>query len=278
MKRNIDIIRNPKKLNPWVKKSITLFNETAYLDNIHGIYPFQVAPQQRIEGSIRREMIQAHQSRDTERLLNLLMSQTRFPYEEPIWFLLKNVRSCATNNPRQIQRIADTLYSMTAEETLRRIESSPDFNTQIGPMFGAWLKRNFKSLSTPQFQSAGKGIFVLEASEDEAMQFVREILKQDLEKRPDLVAKVNAQYIIGEAKWIGQPGGNQEKQVKEVLLFCKNQRRDIRRIGIVDGFPWALYNSNGNLINTKETVLIQESPYDTLSALLLKDYFQQFLV
>lgn len=276
MKRKLDIIKNPEKLNPWVKRSIALFNETAYLDNIQGIYSFQITSQQRIEDSIRREIIQAHQSRDTERLINLLLSQTKFPYEEPIWYLLKNVKGCAANNPRQFQRIADILYSMTVEETIRRLESPPDFNTQIGPMFGAWLKRNFNSLSIQQFQLSEKGIFILEASEDEARQFIKEILKQDLEKRPDLVAKVNKQYIIGEAKWIGQPGGNQEKQVKEVLNFCRNQRGVIRRIGIVDGFPWAVYNRTGSLINSKEAVLIQESPYDILSALLLKDYFQQF--
>lgn len=277
MERTIDIIKNPEKLNPWVRRSLALFNETNYLDNIQEIYPFEITPAQKVENSVRRKIIQAHQSRDTEKLLNLLTSQTKFPYEDPIWYLLKNVRDCATNNPRQIQRIADALYSMTAEETIVRLESPPDPNTQTGPMFGNWARKNFNPLPLQRFQLSGKGIFILGGSEDEGKQFVREVLKQDLGKRPDLVAKVNTQYIIGEAKWVGQPGGNQEKQVKEVLQFCENQKGNVRRIGIVDGFPWALYNKNGNLFNTKEAVLIQESPYDVLSALLLEDYLQQFI-
>ena len=85
------------------------------------------------------------------------------------------------------------------------------------------------------------------------------------------------QLIIGEAKWIGQPGGNQEKQVQEVLKFCRNQRGDVIRIGVVDGFPWSLFNINHRLVNNKEAVNIQESEYDIVSAILLEEYFNQFL-
>ena len=101
-------------------------------------------------------------------------------------------------------------------------------------------------------------------------------LGQKLNKRPDLVAKAKSAYIIGEAKWIGQPGGNQEKQVQEVLEFCKNQRGDVIRIGIIDGFPWAVFNAKGNLVNNKEAVFVQESEYDIISALLLSDYLNEF--
>lgn len=276
MERTIDIISNPEKLNPWAIQSIALFNETAYLDSIQEIYPFEIATPQRLDADIHRETIQAHQTRDTERLLKLLTYQIKFPYEDPVWYLLKNIKGCSANNPKQTRRIAETLYSMTVEETIIRLESPPKLNTQIGPMFSTWLRKNFNFLPPEQFQSSENGIFILEASEDVGKKFVQESLKQNIEKRPDLVAKVNRQYIVGEAKWIGQPGGNQEKQVQEVLKFCKNQRGNARRIGIIDGFPWALYNTNGRLINNKEAIMIQESPYDILSALLLKNYFQQF--
>ncbi len=277
MKRTIDIINNPENLNPWVRHSVALFSETSYLDNIQEIYPFQISQHpQRINSRIRRAIIQAHQGRDTEKLLSLLESQIKFPYEDPVWYLLKKVRGCLANNPSQVQRIADSLYSMTAEETVIRLESPQKLNTQIGPMFRAWLKRTFNFLPLNPFQSSQNGIFVLEASEEAGKQFVQNILRQVVAKRPDLIAKVNTQYIIGEAKWIGQPGGNQGKQVQEVLVFCRNQRGNIRRIGIVDGFPWAVYNRNGKMINNEEAVLIQESEYDILSALLLNDLFLQF--
>ena len=62
---------------------------------------------------------------------------------------------------------------------------------------------------------------------------------------------------------------------KEVLNFCQNQRGNVLRIGIIDGFPWALKDNNGNIINGKEAVYVQESEYEIISALLLKKYLQQ---
>ena len=96
-------------------------------------------------------------------------------------------------------------------------------------------------------------------------------------KRPDLVAKVNSTYVIGEAKWIGSPGGNQNKQVVEVINLCRNQRGKVIRVGIIDGFPWAVYKTNGQIINDKSCVLVQECEYDIVSALLLKEYLKTFL-
>jgi hypothetical protein len=143
-------------------------------------------------------------------------------------------------------------------------------------MFNTWLKSEFDCLRINEFENSEEDIFVLDATEEEGKQFVLDVLNQNIEKRPDLVAKINGQYIIGEAKWIGQPGGNQEKQVKEVVAFCENQRGAVRSIGIVDGFPWAIYNDHGRIINSKEVVLIQESEHNIMSALLLQEYFSQF--
>jgi|GEM_PF-882228 len=277
MKRIINIEKEFDRLNPWVAKSLNLFNKTPYLDNVSDIYPFEISKKNVFEDSIRRKIISAHSRRDTNKLIELLKELPKFPYEEPIWYILKKVKGCLEKNPLQLLRIANILYEMTSEETLIRLESAPKLNTQTGPMFGRWLRNNFDFIPKNDFLASNKGIYILESSEEECKIFVREELGQDLQKRPDLVAKVNNQYIIGEAKWIGQPGGNQGKQVEEVIVFCSNQRANVRRIGIVDGFPWALYNEEGNLISNKETVRVQESPYDLLSALLLKEYMESFV-
>lgn len=277
MERTIDIENNPENLNKWVLKSINLFKETNYLDQILEVYPFQIASPERLEPSVRRTIINAHQSRRTGELIQILKGLTKFPYEDPIWYLLKNIEGCDENNPVQIQRIANSLYSMTAEETVVRLEAAPKLNTQMGPMFNAWLRQKFTLLTLNRFQASTSGICFLDASEEVGKQYINDILHQNLDKRPDLIAKVNNQLIIGEAKWIGQPGGNQEKQVQEVLKFCRNQRGNVFRIGVVDGFPWSLYNNNHRLVNNKEAVNIQESEYDIVSALLLEEYLQGFL-
>lgn len=277
MDRTIDIRTNPESLNEWVRQSIDLFSSSDYLDQILEVYPFQIAAPERLDAGIRRRIIAAHQARRTEELIELLKGLTKFPYEDPIWYLLKNIEGCIDNNPRQIQRIAESLYSMTAEETVVRLEAAPKLNTQMGPMFNGWLRRNFTALELDAFQRSEHGVCILDSSEEVGREFINDTLHQNLAKRPDLIAKVNRQVIIGEAKWIGQPGGNQEKQVQEVLNFCRHQRGNVLRIGVVDGFPWSVFNINHRYVNNKEAVNIQESEYDIVSALLLQNYLQRFL-
>lgn len=272
MKRKIDIEKNPDQLNQWILKSIKLFSETSYLDNVLEVYPLQIEAPERLDEVVRRQIIMDHQSRQTRALIEALGLLSKFPYDDPVWYLLKNVKGCLDKNPKQVRRIADTLYSMTADETVVRLESAPKLNQQMGPMFGAWLKRKFNLLKEVEFIKSKEGIFVLDASEEEGLAFVKGTLKQDLRKRPDLVAKVDKQYVIGEAKWVGQSGGNQNNQVGDVLEFCSKQRGSVTRVGIIDGFPWALYGANGEVINDKVAVSVQESEYDIVSALLLEKY------
>jgi len=277
MDRVIDIENNRNELNEWVLKSIELFENTPYLDNILEVYPLLSAQPERLDSSLRRRIISAHQGRRTAELIEILQNEVKFPYDEPLWFLIKNIKGCLENNPRQIQRIADSLYAMTAEETVFRLESAPKLNTQMGPMFTVWLRNNYELLPIDEFQTSQQGIYILDSSEEDGKTFINDVLNQNLKKRPDLVAKVNDTYIVGEAKWIGSPGGNQDKQVDEVIDFCRNQRGNVIRIGIIDGFPWAIKKTNDTIINFKAAVQVQESEYDIISALLLTEYLDSFV-
>lgn len=259
-----------------MRKSVELFQSRPYLDIIYQIYPFKLSARKVLDPTLRRKIIQAHNCRNTQKLIRILQSLDKFPYEDPVRYVLKAVKNCLNNNPKQVGRIAKGLYSMTAEETLTRLEAAPELNTQTGPMFRTWLMKKFRPVSLAKFNSSRDGIIILDVSEEEGKQYIQS-LGQGISKRPDLIAKAGSQIIIGEAKWIGQPGGNQSKQVQEVLDFCRKQRGNIRRIGIVDGFPWAVYKENGVIINNTEAVLVQESEYDLLTALLLEEYLEQFL-
>ena len=133
MNRSIDIEKKREELNEWVLKSIELFETTPYLDNIiREVYPLQTASPVRLDDGLKRRIILAHQSRSTNELISILQNEVeKFPYDEPLWYLMKNIHGCLDNNPLQIQRIANSLYSMTAEETVIRLESAPKLNTQF---------------------------------------------------------------------------------------------------------------------------------------------------
>ncbi|MGB2153459.1 MAG: hypothetical protein ACPHVX_05840 [Flavobacteriaceae bacterium] len=277
MDRTIDIENERDELNEWILRSMEIFEETPYLDNLLTIYPLETAVPNHLEQRLKRNIISAHQGRRTEELIQILQGEVKFPYDEPLSYLIKEVENCRTSNPRQINRIANTLYAMTADELVVRLESAPKINQQMGPMFTNWIRSNFELLNLEDFAESTEGIYVLSSSEEDGKTFVNETLNQNLQKRPDLVAKVNETYIIGEAKWIGRSGGNQNNQVKDVLDFCRDQRGDVIRVGIIDGFPWATKKTNGSIIKDKVNVLVQESPYDIVSALLLEEYLETYL-
>lgn len=277
MDRTIDIENEREELNEWVLKSVELFENTPYLDNLLEVYPLETAVPNHLEQRLKRRIISAHQGRRTADLIDILQGEVKFPYDEPLSFLIKEVKDCKDANPQQINRIANTLYAMTADELVVRLESAPKINQQMGPMFTNWLRTKFNLLNIEDFQRSTNGIFVLSSSEEDGKNFVNDVLNQDLRKRPDLVAKVNETYIVGEAKWIGRSGGNQNNQVRDVLDFCRDQRGAVIRIGVIDGFPWATRKTNDSIINDKVNVLVQEFPYDLLSALLLEDYLNTFL-
>lgn len=277
MNRTIDIVEERDQLNEWVLKSVELFENTPYLDNLLEVYPLETAVPTHLNAQLKRRIIAAHQARRTNELIDILKREVKFPYDEPLAYLIKEVRNCLESNPRQMHRIANTLYAMTAEELVIHMESAPKLNTQMGPMFTKWLRNKFELLNIEDFKESTDGIFILSTSEEEGKTFVNDILNQNLRKRPDLVAKVNETYIVGEAKWIGRSGGNQNNQLRDVLDFCRDQRGNAIRIGIVDGFPWATHKINNSIINDKVNVQVQEFPYDVLSALLLEDYLNKFL-
>jgi hypothetical protein len=277
MNRTIDIENERDQLNEWVLRSIELFENTPYLDNILEVYPLESSRPNRIGERLRRRIINAHQDRRTDELIQILQGQIKFPYDEPLWFLMKNIGNCLQNNPQQKLRIAESLYSLTADEVVFKLEEAPKLNTQMGPMFTAWLRRNFNLLNLNEFEQSYEGVFILNSSEQEGKDFVNDVLNQNVSKRPDLVAKVNNRYVIGEAKWIGSPGGNQNKQIVEVINLCRDQRGNVIRIGIIDGYPWATQNSDGGTLYEKTAVMTQECEYNLISALLLEDYLNSII-
>ena len=40
-----------------------------------------------------------------QELLDILREEVKFPYDEPLWFLIKNIQGCLENNPQQIQKL-----------------------------------------------------------------------------------------------------------------------------------------------------------------------------
>lgn len=274
MERTIDIENEFDRLNIWVQRSIEIFNGLDYLDQVGEVYDFGIGRPDRLEEDLRNQIITTHVNQNDEELIRLLRLVKKFPYDEPFWYLLKNQDGFINNNPNEVNRIASTLYNMTPEEVVVRLESPPKLNQTIGPKFNGWVNRRFETVNIEEFEDSNSGIIVLGETEEVGRNFVVEDLGQELEKRPDLIAKVNERYIIGEAKWIGTSGGNQGKSVTEVINFCRNQRGNVLRIGIVDGFIWMTHTNTGSVIKDKNCVRIQETNFNMMSTLLIDQFLE----
>ncbi len=143
MNRTIDIEKERNELNHWALRSIELFENTPYLDNLLEVYPLESAVPIHLDEKLKRKIIGAHQSRRTNQLIGILQGEVKFPYDEPLAYLTKEVKDCLEANPEQMHRIANTLYAMTADELIVHLQAAPKLNTQMGPMFSKWLRAKF---------------------------------------------------------------------------------------------------------------------------------------
>ena len=90
-----------------------------------------------------------------------------------------------------------------------------------------------------------------------------------LQKQPDFVVKVNDRYVVGEAKFIGTEGGNQNRAFDDALKLASSSFKKVATVAVLDGIVWIpdsgqmakrLCNFGGN----------------ALTALLLDDFLASF--
>jgi len=105
-------------------------------------------------------------------------------------------------NPKTVQRLCGRLYEMGLSELYRRCSEPKETNRQIGPMFRRWLRKGALSLQPvdlPTFAASDEDA-VLDASEAEMTDFVRQHLGYEGDKGLDFVARFRGQYVIGEER------------------------------------------------------------------------------
>jgi hypothetical protein len=79
--------------------------------------------------------------------------------------------------------------------------------------------------------------------------------------------KKDSTYVIGEAKFLTTPGGEQDRGFDDASKFIKSKSGKGKRIALIDGYIW-LKSSKG--IYNK----IVKSNLDIFSALLLRDFIE----
>lgn len=282
-------------MNIWTKKSIELANGANYLDQLSNIYPNYVNPEIAPKPEKRDEILAAHQKEATDvfkYFLNLTKQpinsdvpgtgniKFKFPVKNSYVSFLKsenNFKDVISLNPTTIHEIGMQIKELKPDELMFRITMGAEVNRQRGADFKNWLKDQTKHgiphfYDVPKFfaYSDGPAFFV---DTDEKMQEVaKEKFSYIHNKGIDFLGKdARGNYYIGEAKWLTDSGGTQDRQFENAMATLDARFEsdyNVEAIAILDGVIWS-DKLKGR--KSPKTIRRQQSNKIVLSALLLPD-------
>lgn len=260
----------------WTKKSIEFANSPGYLDRLSDIYQMQVNPERPLDETLRVKVKRAFDQRNTKELIELLLEAEVFPVKDSYVGFLRKKHQAIEENPETISRIGDRLYTLGWTGLLREASRPKETNRQLGSSFRGWLARlagpsDFLLLDIGTFESfSEKGkIAILEGGDQTLRKFAEEILNEQLNKGIDLVIKKNGRYVLGEAKFLTTPGGEQDRGFEDAYNFISGEggEQKVIRIALIDGYVWLEAKSG-----LHQKILGQDT--FIFSALLLKDFLR----
>ncbi len=86
-------------------------------------------------------------------------------------------------------------------------------------------------------------------------------------KRPDFVGKVGTRYIVGEAKFSSDSGGNQDRAFDDGMNLATNSTGKAYKVFILDGVTWLSGGSD-------QFERIDSTNAPVFSVLMLRDYLE----
>ncbi len=258
-------------MNEWIEASIKLANSPGYLDKLSVIYEMQVNPTRILPPEAIKALKEVYVKKDDKELIRLLITHPEvFPVKDSYIGFIRLKPSAIDENPITVKRIAERLYSLGFDKMIEEATRPKETNRQLGNAFKKWLsKLDYNFVDKEEMLASDRGICVLNGSDKTLRSFATLELECKLQKGIDLVMKKDKKYIIGEAKFLTTPGGEQNGGFTDAETFVTEPSGKAKRIGLVDGFVW-LESLSG--LHDK----IKKSDAEIMSALLLKDFINSF--
>lgn len=269
-------------MNIWTQKSIELANQQNYLDLLYKVYPLSANLRRQMSDAVKADVERAINDRDSEALLNILISQTNakkiaFPIKDSYVAYLKHDSTAIKRNPNTVARITGILYEMGYEDIIDKATLPKETNRQIGPLFGDWLRRGSLGATVTNnpttFLSATDNM-IFEGSDDDRTVFSKQHLGYTRNKGLDFLAKFNNKYIIGEAKFLSDFGGSQNSDFEDAELTLRTTLnatdKTVLKIAIIDGVLYINSCAGRKPANKLRGDFTDDEVI--LSAVLLRDY------
>lgn len=257
-------------MNIWTQKSIELARKPGYLDALNRVYVMNINPSRPLVAEIEAKIRDAFNNKKTKELIYLLIKNEVFPVKDSyVGFLRLNPRAI-DENPITIERIGKRLYSLGAEALIREATRPKETNRQLGNSFKKWLPElGYPILSQKDFATA-TGTVILAGADKQLANYAREKLGCKLSKGIDFLLKKQGRYLIGEAKFLTTPGGEQNGGFTDASTFIKGRSKTkVSRVAVLDGYIWV--EQTGGLHRK-----IIANNLDIFSVLLLGEYIKKF--
>ena len=209
-------------------------------------------------------------AKDDTSLLNHTLDLPKFPYKDSYVGFLRKDRGAIERNPLTVKRICSRLYETGVDKIIEGATESKEANRRRGNKFTEWTKRTFRLVDIDEFKRSLSGVVLLKASELAAKDFCNREMGVGISKRPDLVAKAGHNYVIGEAKFLSQSGGSQDRGFDDGMALAKNPTGRAYKVFIMDGIYWV---ETGNARYKQ----IGYGSAAVFSVLLLKKYLNSLL-
>lgn len=271
---SLDISEYPR--NKWIQKSIEVANAPGYLDKISKIYEMQINPERPIPKSILPEIKKKFYEKNSKGLITLLIDNAAvFPVKDSYIGFLRAKREAINENPKTVKRIGERLYSLGFKRMIQEGSRPKETNRQLGNMFKKWslTKLKYKIIEDEdEFLRIDNQTLILKGSDKFLKRFAEEKLGCKLKKGIDIVIKKKKKYIIGEAKLLTTPGGEQDRGWDDASSFVNEKSGNAARISILDGYIWL------KKIRKKDNKILHEkiipSNNNIMSALLLEEFIK----
>ena len=253
----------------WVEQSFALVSRGGYLDALGIVYPVSLAEIRSLTDSTKTVISNAMRETDDAKMLRRLLALTgvKFPFNDPFISFLRAAPDEIDTNHFTVSRICARLRSMGESEVIDAMEAPIDPNRRMGHAFSGWLQSKYRFIDDRYtFERSAESLVFYNAGGRQ----LRELANAKgcgLQKEPDFVAKAKGRFIVGEAKWLGTEGGNQNRGLDDALNLAGRTPRDASTVAVLDGILWI--RNSGQMAQR-----VSNFAGNAMSALLLDDFLK----
>ncbi len=255
-------------MNYWTELSIEYANQRSYLDDLFQVYPTIPEGIRAIDQSQWQKIETAFTNQDNLVLVSSLLKLQKFPIKNSYVSFLRKDETSLVRNPQTVNRLAGTMYQMGLEKLYEKCTEPKETNTQMGPMFSRWIQNKslgIKPVNLEIFLSNSDNA-ILAGNDAVLLEFANVHFGYNKEKGLDFVARFNGKYVLGEAKFITDIGGNQDKSFVDIITTIKADYNGAVCILILDG----IHSSSLTDYYTKVSRMV--SNCIPLSVLVLREF------